>query len=123
MINNVILVGRLADDPKLYSLDGDLKVCDITLAVQRPFKDIETGSYSADFIKVSVWNAYAKSTADFAVKGDTIGVKGRLAQKVKEVDGVKQYHMEVIGERVVFINLKGKPNISQDDSMDELDTV
>lgn len=106
MINNVILVGRLADDPKLKTFDDGMNVCNITLAVTRPFKDMNTGEYGVDFINVSLWNGISTVAHQYTQKGDIIGVKGRISAKCKEVNGVNNYYLEVIGERIAFISLK-----------------
>ena len=50
MINNVIIVGRLCHDPVLNTIDEGITVCNLTLAVTRPFKDMNTGEYGTDFI-------------------------------------------------------------------------
>lgn len=43
---------------------------------------------------------------EYCKKGSIIGVKGRLMMKFIEVDNKKYKTIEVIGERVTFINLK-----------------
>ena len=55
MLNQIILIGRLVADPELKVLDDGRKVADITLAVQRPFKNME-GQYDVDFIKIILWD-------------------------------------------------------------------
>lgn len=51
MLNNVILVGRTVDEPKLVTLKDGVVVCNLTLAVVRPFKSQDTGEYETDFIQ------------------------------------------------------------------------
>ena len=75
MLNNLILVGRLADNPKLKVLDEGVKVCHFVLAVERPFQNQETGQYDADFIPVSVWRGFA----DANLLLDTIICSEKLA--------------------------------------------
>ena len=78
----------------------------LTLAVSRPFKNME-GNYDTDFIKVSLWNKIAKNTCEYTQKGDIVAVKGRLQMKETEVslenDKKKITVLEVVGERVIFI--------------------
>lgn len=106
MLNNLILVGRLADDPKLKTVEEGLKVCNIVLAVERPFQNQETGNYDVDFINVSIWRGIADTVYNYCKKGSTVGIKGRIAVKPSEVNGTKLNLIEVIAERVSFINLK-----------------
>lgn len=104
MINNLVLVGRLADDPKLKQINDTTRVCNIVLAVSRPFKDMNTGEYGVDFIPISLWNGISHIAVDYCSKGDTIGIKGRVAVRRKEEDGINKYTLEVIGEQISLIS-------------------
>ena len=105
MINNVIIVGRLCHDPVLNTIDEGITVCNLTLAVTRPFKDMNTGEYGTDFINVSLWFGISKIAYDYTSKGDIIGIKGRLTSKTKEINGTKINTLELIGEKISFIQL------------------
>lgn len=105
MINNVIIVGRLCHDPVLNTIDEGITVCNLTLAVTRPFKDMNTGEYGTDFINVSLWFGISKIAYDYTSKGDIIGIKGRLTSKTKEINGTKISTLELIGEKISFIQL------------------
>lgn len=106
IINNVILVGRTTEDIKVNKTSDGRKVATITLAVVRPFKSAETGEYETDFIPVVLWEGIVDSIASLVKKGSTIGVKGRLVIRYIEVNEQKFRTVEVIGERVTYINLK-----------------
>lgn len=107
MLNQVILVGRLVYDPELRSLDDGRKVTTITLAIQRPYKNAESGEYDTDFIKCTLWTGIAENTVTYCKKGSVIGVKARLAQRYKELDNSKTISFpEVIAEKITFINTK-----------------
>lgn len=105
MFNNVILIGRLTEKPELKKIDDTIKVSNVTLAVMRPFKN-SIGEYDTDFIPVSLWYGAAVNTCQFCDKGDAICVKGRLVQKVQEINGVNYYSIEMIGERAIFLGNK-----------------
>lgn len=106
MINQVTLIGRIVETPILKNYEGEFLVTTLTLAVSRPFKNME-GNYDTDFIKVSLWNKIAKNTCEYTQKGDIVAVKGRLQMKETEVslenDKKKITVLEVVGERVIFI--------------------
>ena len=116
MINNVILVGTIAQDPVLRKTNYDANVCNITLAINRPFKDIHSGEYNTDFINISLWNGISKIAAEYCSKGDVIGIKGRLISKIKDSELGKVSEICVIGEKIAFINLKKKDNFKDDGS-------
>ena len=121
MINNVIIVGRLCHDPVLNTIDEGITVCNLTLAVTRPFKDMNTGEYGTDFINVSLWFGISKIAYDYTSKGDIIGIKGRLTSKTKEINGTKISTLELIGEKISFIQLnKSKDGLKINDENFEI---
>ena len=99
MLNQVIIVGRLVEKPIVEENENGKKVCNITLAVPRDFKNAE-GIYETDFIKCTLWNGIAENTAEYCKKGDVIGVKGRI--QTTNVDD--KIVMEVVAEKVSFLS-------------------
>ena len=107
MLNQVILVGRLVYDPEIKVLDDGRKTTTITLAIQRGFKNAESGEYETDFLKCSLWSGTAESTVEYCKKGSTIGVKARLAQKYHDCGNDKGFsYPEIVAEKITFINTK-----------------
>ena len=99
MLNQVVMVGRLTSDPEINEVENDRKVATITLAVQRSYKNAE-GVYETDFIKCTLWNGIAETTAEYCKKGDLVGVKGRI--QTTNVDD--KIVMEVVAEKVTFLS-------------------
>lgn len=90
-MNNVSLLGRLARDPDYYvseKEDGS-NVCRFTLAVNRN-KD------EADFISCVAFGQQADAVADYCVKGDRLGVSGRLRTGSYEKEGETIYTTDVV---------------------------
>jgi len=105
MVNQVILVGRLVYDPELNKTDNGKSVTTVTLALQRSFKDAESGTYEADFIRCTLWSGIAENTVQYCKKGSTIGIKGRLAHKTFHYEEDRTFaYPEVIAEKVSFIS-------------------
>ena len=52
MMNQSLIIGRIANDPELKETEKG-KVSNITLAVQRPFKNAN-GEYETDFFPVAI---------------------------------------------------------------------
>ena len=106
MLNQVVLVGRLTDNPELVTTESGKKVTYITLAVQRTFKNSD-GVYEADFIRCVLWNAIASNTTEYCHKGDVVGVKGRIqTSSYDDKDGNRKYNTEIIAEKVTFLSSK-----------------
>lgn len=107
MLNQAILVGRLVYDPELRELDDGRKVTTITVAIQRGFKNAESGEYETDFLKCTLWSGIAENTVQFCKKGSTVGIKARLSQRHFECsDGQKLSYPEIVAEKITFINTK-----------------
>ncbi len=105
MLNNIILVGRLTKDPEVMKTEGEVSVANITLAIDRPFRSSDN-VFDTDFIPVSVWRGYADAVANYCKKGSIIGVKGRVQNRPIIIAEKTIQTLEVIAERVSFINLK-----------------
>ena len=102
-MNQTLLVGRLTTTPEIHTTDTNMKYTTLTLAVTRQYKNIE-GEYETDFIPIKLYNNIATQAIEYTRKGDLIGVRGRLQNNNYEKDGVTQYTMEVIAEKVSFLS-------------------
>ena len=96
MLNQVIMVGRLVSKPIVEENENGRKISEITLAVNRSFKNAE-GIYETDFIKCTLLNGIAENTAEYCDKGDLISVKGRL-------QCLGGNELQVVAEKVVFLS-------------------
>lgn len=106
MLNQSILVGRIVKEPEVRQTENGTKVTNITLAVQRGFKNIN-GEYDTDFISCVLWKGIAETTVEYCKKGDLIGVRGRIQTRTIEFpDETKHNLMEVVAERVTFLSSK-----------------
>ena len=121
MLNQVVLVGRLTADPQAENYDNGKKYSHITLAIPRSFKNAE-GIYDTDFIKCTLWNAIADSTAEYCHKGDIVGVKGRIQTNNYETeDGEKRKSTSIVAEKVTFLSSKSKEDDIEKSNDDELE--
>lgn len=106
MLNQSILVGRIVQEPEVRETENGTKVTNLTLAVQRSFKNIN-GEYDTDFISCVLWKGIAENTAEYCKKGDLIGIRGRLQTRTIQYDeDTKKNITEVVAERVTFLSSK-----------------
>lgn len=103
MLNQTVLVGRLANEPELKETESGKKYTNLTLAVPRTYKNIN-GEYDTDFIDCVLWQNVAQSTTDYCHKGDMVGVKGRIKTNSYEKDGEMHYGQTVVAEKVTFLS-------------------
>lgn len=120
MLNSLILIGRLTEKPKLITYDNGMKVCNITLAVLQPYRSLESGEFETEFIPVTLWYGTANYTSMYCDKGDTVAIKGRVVTKVQKHEGVNIHTLEVVGDRVIFINLKSHKEGSIEDNENDV---
>lgn len=107
MLNQTVIVGRIARDPELRETENGKKVTNVTLAVPRSFKN-SNGEYETDFISCVLWKGIAENTVEYCKKGDLVGVKGRIQTRVYEKDEEKKYTTEVVAEKITFLSSKPK---------------
>ncbi|TFD97022.1 single-stranded DNA-binding protein [Jeotgalibacillus sp. R-1-5s-1] len=106
MINQVTIVGRLTRDPELKEIGSNKHVLNVTVAVNRPFKN-QAGENEADFIRCIIWNRVAQNTSEYCAKGSLVGITGRLQTRVfSRDDGSKSYFTEVFADSVRFLDRK-----------------
>lgn len=103
MLNRILLQGRLVADPELRHTPSGVAVASFRLAVDRDFKDRETGEKKADFINIVAWRSTAEFVSRYFNKGRIAVVDGRLQMRdYTDRDGNKRTAAEVVAEHVYF---------------------
>ena len=122
MVNQVILVGRLTEDPQVIETVNGKKYTSIIVAVSRNYKNAD-GLYETDFIRCVLWNVIAANTSEYCHCGDIVGIKGRLQNRSYEDDNKEtKYITEVIAERITFLSsAKSKEDESKKSSKEKAD--
>ncbi len=119
-MNNVVLVGRLVEDPKVIETETGKQMTSITIAVTRNYKNPE-GIYETDFIRCVLWNAIASNTSEYCHMGDVIGIKGRLQTGGYEnEDKQKVYFTEVVAEKVTFLSSAKPKEVNEEVSEEKV---
>lgn len=104
-MNKIILQGRLTRDPEIKLIGDTTTVTNFSLAVNRKFKNKDTGEYDADFFNCQVWNKPGEVIANYVKKGHQILVSGRVQNRSYEAeDGTTKYVTEVIVEDFDLLN-------------------
>lgn len=106
-MNNVILIGRLCRDPELSYTTTGTAICKFTLAVDRPTRAGE--DKTADFIRITVFNAQAENSNRYLKKGSKCAVNGRIQTgSYKDRDGKTVSTFDVVANNVEFLDSKAK---------------
>ncbi|MCB2836167.1 single-stranded DNA-binding protein [Streptococcus dysgalactiae subsp. dysgalactiae] len=120
MINNIVLVGRMTKDAELRYTPSQVAVATFTLAVNRRFKE-QNGEREADFINCVIWRQSAENLANWAKKGNLIGITGRIqTRNYENQQGQRVYVTEVVAESFQMLESRnqqsGQGNSSQNDN-------
>lgn len=103
MLNHIVIMGRLVADPELRTTPGGVTVATVRLAVDRDFKNKQTGERETDFINVVAWRQTAEFVSRYFAKGRMAVVEGRLQiRPYTDRDGNKRTAAEVVAENFYF---------------------
>lgn len=103
MLNKVFLQGRLVADPELRHTSNGVATASFRLAVERDFKDKESGERKADFVSVVTWRQIAENVSRYFTKGRMAIVEGKLQTRdYTDRDGNRRFVTEVVADNVYF---------------------
>lgn len=110
-MNKIILTGRLCSDPELRQTQSGISSCTFTVAVNRCFKDKETGKTEADFIRCVAWRQTAEFISRYFSKGQMIAIEGSIrtgSYKDKTYPDITHYTTDVYVDNAEFCGSKGE---------------
>ncbi|MEG2000532.1 MAG: single-stranded DNA-binding protein [Evtepia sp.] len=103
MLNKILIQGRLTRDPEVRHTQSGTAVTGFTLAVERDFKDRESGEKKADFINVTAWRQTGEFASKYFSKGRMAIVEGSLQMREYiDKSGAKRNAAEVIASNIYF---------------------
>lgn len=109
-LNRVLLMGNLTRDLEIkYGKNGQ-PVTNLRMAINRSYVT-QTGEKKEEvcYVTVVVWGKQAEACHTYLKKGSSLFVEGRLQYKTWEAEGgEKKSILEVIAERVQFLDKKKK---------------
>ena len=115
MINKVILVGNLGDEPVIrYTGDGKA-IANLRVATSESWTDKSTGQKveKTEWHRVSVFDKLAEVCQKYLHKGSKVFLEGKLQTRSWDKDGVQQYSTEVVlsgwNSTLMMLDKKGDP--------------
>ena len=109
MLNHITIMGRFTRDPELRHTQSGTAVTSFTLAVDRDFKDKNSGETATDWISCTAWKGTAEFVSRYFQKGRMAVVDGRLqTRSYQDRDGNKRTAVEVVADHVYFGDSKRK---------------
>ena len=105
MVNNVVLVGRLARDPEMRYTPSGTAITKFRLAVSRPpRRDAPEGAAPTAWLDIVTWGRVAENCSQYLDKGSLVAVEGRVQSRTWQTqDGQNRYAVEINAMRVQFL--------------------
>lgn len=114
-LNQIILTGRLSQDPEIKSTTTGKTVARLSLAVSKP------GGDGADFFNMTAWEKTAELVQNYLSKGSRILVLGALSIDSWEKDGQKFARPNITIRDVTFLDSKSQNSGNKQESKVELE--
>ena len=109
MVNKVILIGNLGQDPEVRHTNSGQPVSNLRVATSRRVKDRD-GNWSdqTEWHSVVCFARLAELAGQYLRKGSKIFVEGRLQTRSwEDKEGKKQYRTGFVCENLKFLDSKG----------------
>lgn len=100
MINKVILLGNVGQDPEVRTLETGVKVARVRLATSERIFNRQTNETTehTEWHTITLWRGLAEVVDKFVRKGSQIYVEGSIRNREWEKDGVKHYAVEIVAD-------------------------
>jgi single-strand DNA-binding protein len=109
--NKVILMGNLTRDPELRYTPNNMAICKFGLAVNRRYKDGQSGEWKEEptFVDVTVFGARGEAFQRFHTKGKPAFIEGSLRLDTWEDKngGGKRSKLYVVADNWEFVGSGG----------------
>lgn len=109
MINKVILIGNLGQDPDTRYMPSGAAVTNISVATSKRWKDKATGEQkeATEWHKVAGFGKLAEIMAEYLRKGSKVYIEGSLRTRKWEKDGQNHYTTEIICDEMKMLDSRG----------------
>ena len=96
-MNKVFLIGNLTRDPEMRSTQSGVPVCNFSIAVNRRFRNAQTGQQETDFLNIVAWRQLAELCGRYLTKGRKVAVTGSIQTRTYEAqDGSKRSAFDIV---------------------------
>lgn len=117
MLNKVMIIGNLTDDPELKSTKNGVARATFTVASTRKYRSDGEQQEETTFVPVTTWRGQAKSCATYLEKGRQVAVVGRLRiSNYEDDEGITRKWVNIEAEDVHFLGSPGSDSGDQKQS-------
>jgi single-strand DNA-binding protein len=100
-VNKVILLGRVGQEPKIFSANASGLVASLSLATS--YRTKEKGEIT-EWHRLTAFGRTAEIIRDYVVKGSALYVEGNLQTRKWDKDGETRYTTEIIIRDMSLLN-------------------
>ncbi|MGW8049337.1 single-stranded DNA-binding protein [Staphylococcus shinii] len=111
MINNIVIVGRLTKDPKIYEKEGS-KLATMCVAITRNYRDQEQNTI-CDYLYCKAVGKIANNIELYLNKGSLVGITGRMQSRKYEKEGQMHFVSELFIETIKFMSPRNKDEVNE----------
>ena len=104
MLNKVILIGNVGDEPNIRSLDSGIKVATLRVATNEYFKDTK----HTEWHTIVAWRNLAEIVEKYIKKGSLVYVEGKIRRrKFTDKEGNERYSFEIQADTIRMLGRSG----------------
>ena len=121
-LNRVMLIGNVGSDPEMRFTPNGNPVTSFRVATNRVYTTSEgERKQETEWFSIVAWRKQAESCNQFLTKGQKVYVEGSLRTRTWEgQDGQKKWRVEVIANRVLFLDKQAAAVLPSEENAVEL---
>ena len=112
-LNQVMLIGRLGDNPDLRRTANKMEVANFSLATNESYQSKDGKIVKVEWHRIVAWGKTAANCAKFLKKGSLVFVEVKIQTRKYKKDDVEKYATEIIASRVQFLDAKKSEEASE----------
>lgn len=115
MINKVILLGNVGQDPEVRTLETGVKVARLRLATTERMFNRQTNETTehTEWHSITLWRGLADVADKFVHKGSQIYVEGRIRSREWEKDGQRHFGFEIVADDMRLLGRRAESTQQQ----------
>lgn len=121
-VNEVILVGRVGQDPERKEMNGGKVLVKFSFATDRKFKDKSTGERRTEtqWHRIEAWDALAETMSTWVKKGQSLYIRGGIHYGKYEKDGVTHYTTSIVARDFQMLGGKSENGSNTSDAAESV---
>ncbi|MBR5133718.1 MAG: single-stranded DNA-binding protein [Alistipes sp.] len=115
MINKVILLGNVGQDPEVRTLESGVKVVRLRLATTERIFNRQTNETTdhTEWHTITLWRGLADVADKFVRKGSQIYIEGRIRSREWEKDGQRHTGIEIVADEMKLLGRRSDSTTPQ----------